>query len=67
MSGGRRNCGVPLQLARMPRTHRIGWSLFLVSAVLFGWAGIRTGDGLVIAGSVVFGLACLLFLAPSGE
>lgn len=51
----------------MPRTHRIGWSLFLVSAVLFGWAGIRTGDGQVIGGSVVFGLACLLFLAPSGE
>lgn len=51
----------------MPRPHRIGWSLFLVSAVLFAWAGIRAGDDLVVAASVVFGVACLVFLlAPRG-
>lgn len=46
----------------MPREHRAGWLLFLLSAALFTAAGVRSGDGLVIAGSVVFGLACLLFL-----
>lgn len=51
----------------MSHAHRIGWSLFLVSAVLFGWAGIRSGDDLVTAGSVVFGVACLFFLAPTRE
>ena len=50
----------------MPRLHQIGWLLFLASAALFTAAGIRSGDGLVIAGSVVFGTACLLFLLPRG-
>jgi hypothetical protein len=40
---------------------------FIVSAVLFTWAGVRAGDGIVIAASIVFGLACVLFLAaPDG-
>ncbi len=43
---------------------RVGWGMFIVSAVLFGWSGARSGDLLVVAGSVVFGLACVLFLLP---
>ncbi len=39
--------------------------MFVVSAVLFGWSGARSGDLLVVAGSAVFGLACLLFLVPA--
>jgi len=35
---------------------------FVVSAVLFGIAGIRAGDWLVVAASAVFGAACVLFL-----
>lgn len=46
----------------MSRWHRTGWILFLVSAVLFALAGVRSGDWLVVGGSVVFGVACLLFL-----
>ena len=51
-----------LASASMPRLHRLGWILFLVSAVLFLAAGLRGGDWLVVAGSVVFGAACVLFL-----
>ena len=48
----------------MSRLHRAGWLLFLLSAMLFGVSGVRSGDWLVIAGSVVFGAACVLFLLP---
>lgn len=47
----------------MRRSHRVGWWLFLASAVLFTVAGVRTGDPWVVAGAVVFGVACVLFLA----
>jgi hypothetical protein len=43
---------------------RTGWGLFLLSAALFTWAGVRAGDVAVTAGSIVFGLACILFLLP---
>jgi hypothetical protein len=46
----------------VPRLHRLGWVAFIVSAVLFGWSGVRAEDWPVVAGSVVFGLACVLFL-----
>jgi len=49
----------------MSRRDRLGWLLFLISAVLFTAAGVRARDPLVIAGSVVFGVACLLFLTPA--
>ena len=44
---------------------RLGWALFLVSAVCFTIAGIQAGDPAVVIGSVVFGVACVLFLSPS--
>lgn len=47
----------------MPIRDAMGWVLFLVSAVLFAAAGVRSDDPLVISGSVVFGLACVLFLS----
>lgn len=50
----------------MSRLHRAGWLLFLLSAVFFAISGARSGDGLVVAGSVVFGAACVLFLLPEG-
>ena len=46
----------------MPPHHRIGWFMFVVSAVLFGISGVRSGDVPVIIGSAVFGVACLAFL-----
>ena len=44
--------------------HIAGWILFVICAVLFLASGIQTGDPLLIAGSVVFLLACFLFLIP---
>lgn len=51
----------------MHRLHRLGWSLFIVSAILFTWAGARSGDWIVVAASVVFGLACVLFLVATDD
>lgn len=41
-----------------------GWVLFLVCAVAFTAAGIRDGDVLITGGSLVFLIACVLFLLP---
>ncbi len=49
----------------MHHADRVGWMMFLVSAVLFGWSGVRSGDPFVVAGSAVFGVACVLFLLPT--
>ena len=46
----------------MHRAHRYAWQLFILSAVLFTAAGVRDGDWLVIGASVVFGVACVIFL-----
>jgi hypothetical protein len=46
----------------MTPLHRLGWMLFVASAVLFTWSGVRSGDWLVVAASVIFGAACILFL-----
>jgi hypothetical protein len=35
--------------------------MFVASAAFFGWAGVRSGDSLVVIGSALFGLGCLLF------
>jgi hypothetical protein len=47
--------------------HRLGWVLFVVSAVLFTWSGLRAGDWLVVGASIVFGCACFLFLVTPPE
>ena len=47
----------------MRRGHLIGWLLFLASAMVYLAAGIRTGDWLVIIGSVIWAIACFVFLA----
>ena len=51
----------------MPRAHRYGWQLFILSAILFAAAGLRDGDPLVVAASLVFGVACVLFLVVEGD
>jgi hypothetical protein len=51
----------------VPRAHRLGWLLFVLSAVLFTAVGVRDGDWLVIAASVAFGVACILFLVIHEE
>lgn len=44
--------------------HTAGWILFVLCAVLFLASGIQVRDPLLIAGSVVFLLACFVFLIP---
>jgi hypothetical protein len=46
----------------MPQLHRLGWLLFVVCAVLYTAAGVRDGDPLIVSGSVIFGVACVMFL-----
>ena len=42
----------------------IGWLLFVVCALLFLAAGVKNGDLLTLIGSLVFLLACIVFLIP---
>lgn len=50
---------------RLERTCQLwGWGLFIVSALFYGWAGIRSGDPLGFLGSLFFLVACLVFLVP---
>ena len=42
----------------------IGWWLFLASALLFTLASWRAGDWISLGGSLLFLIACLLFLVP---
>jgi hypothetical protein len=41
-----------------------GWILFIVCAIIFIASSIRMGDGLMLAGSLFFLVACFLFLIP---
>ena len=41
-----------------------GWLLFTLSALFFTWAAVRAGDGIAIAASLLFLVACLVFLVP---
>ena len=41
-----------------------GWILFLLSALCFLFAGIRSGDPAGILGAAFFLVACLVFLVP---
>jgi hypothetical protein len=50
----------------MRRGHLIGWLLFLASAMVYLLAGIQAGDSLVIIGSVIWAIACLVFLVTDG-
>ena len=41
-----------------------GWILFMACALCYIVANVRSGDWLSLAGSVIFLLACLVFMAP---
>ena len=46
------------------RAHLLGWSLFVVSALLFIASSLRSGDLLGLGGGVFFLVACFAFLLP---
>ena len=41
-----------------------GWILFIVSALFFIWASLRSGDLIGFLGGFFFLLACFVFLVP---
>jgi hypothetical protein len=41
-----------------------GWLLFVVCAGFFIASSLRSGDWLALAASIIFLLACLLFILP---
>ncbi len=41
-----------------------GWLLFTLSAIFFTWSAIREGDWIIICASLLFFVACLVFLVP---
>lgn len=46
------------------RCHVVGWVLFIFSALLFTAASLRAGDMVGLTGSLLFLVACFVFLAP---
>lgn len=46
------------------RYHLSGWGLFLICALFFIASGWRNKDILTLAGSILFFVACILFLVP---
>ncbi len=53
---GRNGLEVKLQVA--------GWILFIICAVLFIAASLKNRDPLTLLGSLIFLIACILFLLP---
>lgn len=49
------------------RLELLGWILFVVSALFFIVASLRTGDVVGLLGGVFFLLACVVFLAAFGS
>ena len=41
-----------------------GWLLFTLSAAFFTLSSLKSGDHAAVAGSVLFFVACLVFLRP---
>lgn len=46
------------------RFHLTGWLLFIVCAVCFIRSAMNSGDAHYLAGSIVFLLACIVFIIP---
>ncbi|MGD8387731.1 MAG: hypothetical protein PVG49_11365 [Desulfobacteraceae bacterium] len=46
------------------RSHLTGWILFIVCAVFFMTAAWKNHDTLTFIGSIVFLIACVVFLLP---
>ena len=60
MTDGNRNG--PDNLER--RVHLAGWVLFIVCALFFMAAALKNHDTLTLIGSLIFLIACVVFLVP---
>jgi hypothetical protein len=49
------------------RYNLAGWIFFIVCALFFLAAGIRDKDNIIIAGSIFFLIACILFILPLAQ
>jgi len=43
---------------------KLGWWLFIVSAMLFGWSALRAGDWVAATGAGAFFVANISFMIP---
>ena len=41
-----------------------GWMIFTFSALAYTWGALRAGDGVGLIASILFLLACFVFLVP---
>jgi predicted membrane channel-forming protein YqfA (hemolysin III family) len=44
--------------------HLFGWILFIVCAIFFIASSLKNGDTLTFFGSILFLIACIVFLIP---
>lgn len=51
-------------MSRERKFNLCGWLLFLVCAIFFIASAAVNGDMLYLVGSIVFLLACLIFISP---
>ncbi len=42
----------------------LGWILFIICAVFFILSGVKNGDMLTLVASLIFLVACMVFLIP---
>ena len=42
----------------------IGWAMFVICALFYLAAGWRSGDALTLIGSLIFLIACFVFMIP---
>ena len=49
------------------RIQLLGWVLFILCAIFFLASGIKNQDVLAIIGSVIFLIACIVFMLPLME
>lgn len=46
------------------KVNLVGWILFVISALWFIVASVRSGDTIYLLGSIFFLLGCVVFLIP---
>ncbi|BBO67871.1 hypothetical protein DSCA_18010 [Desulfosarcina alkanivorans] len=52
------------KMGREMTCHLAGWALFIVCAIFFIASSLKNHDALAFIGSVIFLVACIVFLVP---